>query len=92
MFSTTRGYPPGPPTPPNGVVSSLWILYARLRLPEEGSETCSRNVLIPVAIFVYVSRGWQPCLAPREVILQAPYAALMAFKRFAYPPRPPTLP
>jgi len=25
---------------------------------------------IPVAIIVYVSRGWQPCLAPREVILR----------------------
>jgi len=59
---------------PNDVVSGFryWTLHARLRLPEEGSERCSRNVLIPVAIFVYVSRGWQPCLAPREVILQAP--------------------
>ena len=27
---------------------------------------------ISIAIFAYVSRGWQPCLAPRDVILQAP--------------------
>ena len=57
---------------PNDVLSGFryLTLHARLRPLKKAVKDEVETSLIPYAILVYVSRGWQPCLAPREVILR----------------------
>ena len=57
---------------PNDVVSGFryWTLDVRLSILKKAVKDVVETSPIPVAIFVYVSRGWQPCLAPRDVILR----------------------
>jgi hypothetical protein len=65
--------PPGPPTPPYRLCKRFSLCahstpaYASLKKEVKGVVETSP---IPVAIFIYLSLEFQPCLTPTEVILR----------------------